>query len=142
MKKYSQAFFTLTRYLIIIPYFLTIFVSIELQRFEIAFSALLIVLATLISFSQTCFSYEAGIKDNDLKESLLFAAKKFFVGSIWLGVGTVVLFIYLVFLDVAFIEAWYMYVIKYALLLLALGNFVFFSINLNSALKKAEDILF
>lgn len=142
MQKYSTAFFTLTRYLIIVPYFACIFVTINLQRYEIAFTALLIVLATLVSFSQTCFSYESGAKDSKLKESLLFAAKKFFISSIWLGIGTVVLFIYLVFLDLAFTEVWYMYVVKYLLLALALGNFVFFSINLNSALKKAEDILF
>jgi len=59
-----------------------------------------------------------------------------------LGVGTVILFVYLVFLENVFTEQWYMYVIKYIFLVLAFGNFIFFSINLNSALKKAEDILF
>jgi len=142
MRKYSILFFTLARYLIIIPYFLAIFLSVDLQRYEIAFSALLLVLATLISFSQTCFSYDAAIKDSALKESLLMAGKKFFISSLWLGVGTVILFVYLVFLENVFTEQWYMYVIKYIFLVLAFGNFIFFSINLNSALKKAEDILF
>jgi len=142
MRKYSILFFTLARYLIVIPYFLAIFLSVDLQRYEIAFSALLLVLATLISFSQTCFSYEAAIKDSALKESLLMAGKKFFISSLWLGVGTVILFVYLVFLENVFTEQWYMYVIKYIFLVLAFGNFIFFSINLNSALKKAEDILF
>jgi len=142
MRKYSILFFTVARYLIIIPYFLAIFLSVDLQRYEIAFSALLLVLATLISFSQTCFSYDAAIKDSALKESLLMAGKKFFISSLWLGVGTVILFVYLVFLENVFTEQWYMYVIKYIFLVLAFGNFIFFSINLNSALKKAEDILF
>ena len=142
MQKYSALLFTAARYLIIIPYFLAIFITVDLQRYEISFSALLIVLATIISFSQTCFSYETSIKDNALKESLVLMGKKFFISSLWLGVGTVILFVYLVFLENIFTEQWYMYVIKYIFLVLAFGNFVFFSINLNTALKKAEDILF
>lgn len=138
----DEIFFEVTRFSAVIAVIVSVYFTLFLRRYEISFTIMLLVLATLFSIAQTLFAYQKNHDSDTGKKNINLAAEHFMKSAIWLAMAAVIICLYFVEEVFLYTSFWASGAIRYSLLILSLINIIYSMLHLNRALNNVKFILF